>query len=309
MGWLTDPSVNVWFQQFRSALLDTVFHGFAWLGDEAFYIIALACVYWVVGRTAGTQLSLVMLTGFWLNSGLKHLFAQPRPSAPGLVNMEGLTDPGLPSGHAQSTTTFWGYAALMFRRRWLWSVGVIAVLLASVSRLYLGMHTPLQVMAGWGFGVLFLLVAWRAAPVLQRWMEQGHWAVSMLIVLAYTGLLFAIHHYDAEGTAMLGAGGTAVPLGALAGFGLGHVFGSRLFKYEAAGPVWWQIVKTVVGLAVLFGLRVGLKPLMPAGYFGDMLRYAAIGLGATLLLPWVYTRLRPGRAADTAATSATASAG
>lgn len=303
MGWLSDPAVNLWFQQFRSGTLDTLFHGFAWLGDEPFYIIALAFVYWVVGRVPGMRLSFLMLTGFWLNSALKYLVGQPRPSAPGLERMEPLTDPGLPSGHAQSTTTFWGYVGLMFRRRWIWQVGTAVVLLSSLSRLYLGMHTPLQVLAGWGTGLLLLLVAWWTLPVIQRWLEQPHWLVSALIVLVYSGALFALHHHDAAGTSMLGAGGTAVPVGALVGFGLGHVFGTRWFAYEAKGPVWWQIVKTAIGVAVLFGLRVGLKPLMPAGYFGDMIRYAVIGFSATTVLPWLYSRFGPAQKATGEATA------
>lgn len=305
MGWLSDPAVNLWFQQFRTDWLDTAFHAFAWLGDETFYIIALASMYWIFGRTMGMRLSLLMLTGFWLNSALKYAIGQPRPSAPGLVRMEPLVDPGLPSGHGQGTTAFWGYVGLTFRRRWIWSVGAAVVLLASLSRLYLGMHTPLQVLAGWATGIVLLLIGWWALPFVQRLMENAHWAVSALFVLAYAGVLFAVHHHDAAGTAMLGAGGTAVPLGALVGFGLGHVFATRLYEYDATGPVWWQIVKAVVGLAVLFGLRVGLKPIMPDGFFGDAIRYAIIGAGATLLLPWLFSRIGPRRQAA-AATAAQA---
>ncbi len=66
---------------------------------------------------------------------------------------------GFPSGHVSLTTTMWGYAALLFRKRWLTIIAVVIILSASLSRMYLGRHFLADVLGGYTVGSIVLAFA------------------------------------------------------------------------------------------------------------------------------------------------------
>lgn len=127
-------------------------------------------------------LILCVLLGDAIGNGFKHLLSQLRPCAeyPELVRL--MTVPfrvgcssnpsGMPSNHALNfflTAAFLGVVL----RSWRWGLvlGVLAVLVA-LSRVYLGVHYPSQVLAGTVLGSLLgILAAWGVREVAQiyRW--------------------------------------------------------------------------------------------------------------------------------------------
>ncbi|MBL7206760.1 MAG: phosphatase PAP2 family protein [Candidatus Aenigmarchaeota archaeon] len=90
--------------------------------------------------------------------GLKMLFNTERPCIPCLGDMENCnpycdTDGSFPSGHAAISFTGFGSLYMIFRRKWIW----IFPVMVSISRLFLGVHAPLDVATG---AVLGLVVTW-----------------------------------------------------------------------------------------------------------------------------------------------------
>lgn len=114
-------------------------------------------------------LILCLLGGAALNEILKHLFERNRPEAFHLVAASGFS---FPSGHAMVSLCFYGMVAfLMVRKRsWQWRItGLVITLLLimaiGVSRIYLGVHYPSDVVAGYAAGATWLgfsisLVMW-----------------------------------------------------------------------------------------------------------------------------------------------------
>ncbi len=98
---------------------------------------------------------------------LKHEVGRPRPTiVPHLVDASGLS---FPSGHsAGSAATYLTLAALATQvvdreavRRYLIAVALLLVGAIGVSRVYLGVHWPSDVLAGWSFGTLWALGWWK----------------------------------------------------------------------------------------------------------------------------------------------------
>lgn len=162
--------------------------GPAWLRAAALDITALGAptvlglaVVGVVGymllhrmfRTAAFVF-LASAGGFLLNTILKQFFERPRPSiVPHLREVASLS---FPSGHAlTSAAVYLTLGALvmdMTRSRlgkiYCMSVAMLATVLVGASRVYLGVHYPTDVLAGWLVGLSWALVCWIVEQALER---------------------------------------------------------------------------------------------------------------------------------------------
>ena len=113
----------------------------------------------------------------WLNGLLKDTFARPRPDLwEPLFRYSGYS---FPSGHAMATMTLTCVLGLLaWRTRWRWPVLAVATAftaLVGVSRLYVGVHYPSDVIAGWAAGA-----AWPAACYLVAFHHRWPWQESRL---------------------------------------------------------------------------------------------------------------------------------
>ena len=115
-----------------------------------------------------------VLGGTLLNSLLKHGFARPRPDL--LIQSTKVFTASFPSGHAAlSAITYLTLAALLTRttnsrqiRIYFVAVGALLTLSVGVSRVYLGVHFPTDVFAGWCIGSAWALGCWAVFSRLQR---------------------------------------------------------------------------------------------------------------------------------------------
>jgi undecaprenyl-diphosphatase len=125
-------------------------------------------------RHAALLLLAATLGGRLLNAGLKALFARPRPST--LLHLVEVDSPSFPSGHAMdSAVIYFTLAALLASEVRPLALKLYFVVLAAcltlavgVSRVYLGVHYPSDVLAGWTIGLAWALLCWIVARHLQR---------------------------------------------------------------------------------------------------------------------------------------------
>ena len=126
-------------------------------------IVFFAALLFVDKWRVATELFLVTLISFVILTLLKHFFAIERPYVldPSIISYDTETSFSLPSGHALMSVVILGWVALRHPKSHfiIWGVPVI-ILLIGLSRIYLGVHYPSQVIAGWLFGVLFLYAFW-----------------------------------------------------------------------------------------------------------------------------------------------------
>jgi undecaprenyl-diphosphatase len=131
----------------------------------------LATIYLLLaGRRSIAVFMFLSILGGWLVSNLLKLgVARPRPDiVPHLVNVH---DMSFPSGHAMlSAVTYLTLAALLSRaeqyrstRIFFLAAGIFLTLLIGLSRLYLGVHYPTDVMAGWCAGAAWAAGCWIVA--------------------------------------------------------------------------------------------------------------------------------------------------
>lgn len=272
----------LWLQSFRSPAMDAFWLAVTWLGEEEFFLLAIPILYWCVDAALTVRLSLLFFFSILVNSAVKDFFQTPRPTPQQVQVIGQAAGFAFPSGHAQGNTVFWGFLAAKAKARWFPWLAVFLILLVGISRLYLGVHWPVDVIGGWGIGLVILgLGLWaynrweRARPSLSL-----AWQLGLAVTIPTVLFLFFANPDSARG---LGAG-----LGVLLGYVLlGHYVG----QFPLRVPLWQQGVKLIIGFGGLVALRFGLKPLLPAELWADYLRYAALGFWAALLAPWLFKKL------------------
>ncbi len=271
-------------QSAASPALDRLMLFVTQLGSEQAYIVLLLIAYIGVDARVGRRLAIYFLAGFYLNQQLKALFHTPRPFTlePGIVRspaaLATAQGNGFPSGHAQSSTTFWGLAAVYGKRTWLTIVAVLLVLLVSLSRLYLGVHLPVDI-AG---GILVGLAVVSAAAAIDRLRLEPRRSTVLLLGL---GLPLAVH-------LLLPTPESGVLMGALAAF----VVGPELLPHSTRGPWQGRAVLTVVGVVLVFAVQFGSGLLLSDAVRHAPLvafaRYLSVGLTGTVLVPALGRGLR-----------------
>ena len=114
-------------------------------------------------RKSALWLLLVVIGGTLLNLGLKQIFAAPRPEL--LPHLDIVHSYSFPSGHSAGNMIFFGALAMLAGRRWAYGAAAMMVALIGVSRVWLGVHWPSDVTAGWveGLGWLILCAIWLPA--------------------------------------------------------------------------------------------------------------------------------------------------
>ena len=159
-----------------------------WLEQVAFDLTALggptvlglmvaAVVGFLVlhGAMRNAVFVLVACGGGWLlNNVLKELFARERPDV--VPHLREVMSLSFPSGHAlTSAVVFLTLGALLMRvaetrlvKFYLMAVAMVLTLLVGLTRVYLGVHYPTDVLAGWLIGMSWALACWLVARVLDR---------------------------------------------------------------------------------------------------------------------------------------------
>ncbi len=284
--------VIIALQSFASPILDAVVLVITNFGGEQAYVALLVLTFIGVDANVGRRLASYFLAGAYGMELLKDLFATPRPFEvdPTVARSQAAIDsaPGasFPSGHALLVTVFWGLAASYVRRGWFTALAVLLIVLVSLSRLYLGVHFPSDVVGGVLLGVV-LVAAGRALDRLHWW----RWRPWLVVVFGVLGPL-ALH-------LLVPSDSSGLFLGALAAF----LVGPELVRHRTDGPWLGRIVLSVIGLALVGAALAASSALIPDDVrhsaLGSFARYFLIGCVGTMLVPALgrLMRLAPSGAA------------
>jgi membrane-associated phospholipid phosphatase len=274
-------SVILWLQSYRTPATDLAFRLITFLGEEQFYLLLLPVIYWCVDKRMGMRLAALVLLSNTANVMLKLAFAWPRPPAPPVRHLVYEDSFGFPSGHTQNSTVAFGFLAWWIRRRWASAAAAALVVAVGLSRLYLGVHFPHDVLGGLAFGLLVLAVSALAVPSLEETWATWPAAVRYPVALAVPLALLAVWPLK----------DTAGSLGALAGLALGEMAELELVRFVPAGSLGKRLLRFLLGVVLVAALYFGLKLVPLEAILWRFARYGAVGLAASLVAPWLFVRL------------------
>jgi membrane-associated phospholipid phosphatase len=288
---------------------------FSLLGTEDFFMLALPILYWCVDSMLGIQVALILLVNANINSALKLAFHGPRPYwfSPKVSPLAAETSFGNPSGHAQAAVAVWGLLAAYLRKWWVWLIVILLIFMIGLSRLYLGIHFPQDVLFGWLIGGLMLWLTLRFWDPLIAWAKKlgGGWQVLAAFLASLVVFLLPLipfiwlkvtHWQPPQAWAMfatqaISISAEATVAGTFFGMLVGLIWLVRQGGFQTKGLWWMLVLRFLLGAVGVLIIRYGLKYIFPAGetalaYFFDYLRYAVIGFWVTGAAPWVFVRVK-----------------
>jgi membrane-associated phospholipid phosphatase len=287
------------------------------LGTEYVYIVIVLLIFWCRDEKKGFRLGMLILVSAWVNAVFKTFLDQPRPYefVPALALAFEPTR-AFPSGHAQMSMTFWGAIASWLSyslakgskkfRPVIWAVSGLVILLIGVSRLYLGVHFPTDVLGGWIMALivlgLFFVLEKKATPLLQKTRKRIQFIIAAVAAL----IMNALHPEDTSLSAMV------------LGFCVGYSLMISSFPFAASSSAI-KIQKRVAALCLRFALGItvaaiiyfGLRLVIPGKdslfksitFFepfyelGRFIRYGLLGFWASAGAPWLFLKIGIAQAA------------
>jgi undecaprenyl-diphosphatase len=291
-----------WLSGIRCGFLDVIFMAITALGSEVAFMAIAVAVLWCVSKKDGYYILSVCFIGTVINQFLKLLCKIPRPwiqdtkFKPVESAVSGAEGYSFPSGHTQNAVGAFGSIALFAKKSWLKITCIALCVLIPLSRMYLGVHTPLDV----GVSILIAVVLVLAIrPIIYKGEEKPlimYIFLGVMFILSLSLLLFVeLYDFGSELDALNYASGlkNAYTLfGAILGMLAAYPFEKKFVKFDVSGKWYTQILKTAVGLGIVLGikelLKLPLNAMFPEETVARAIRYAIMVFVAVAVYPLTF---------------------
>ena len=272
------------------------------LGEETAFLVAALIVFWCVDKKKGYYIMTVGFLGTMLNQMVKLACRVPRPWVldPSFRILEqareAATGYSFPSGHTTSAVGTFGCLAVTAERKWWRNVCILLAAMVGFSRMYVGVHTPSDVLVG--AGMALILVGLLKKPVLEGGAKQMKAIIALMIGFSLVFLLYVsfwkfpadmdMHNMES------GTKNAYTMIGCLLGVAIVYLLDVNWLNFPVKAVWWVQIIKILGGLllvlAVKEGLRMPLELLLPV-YPARAVRYFLIVLMAGAIWPMSFKKL------------------
>ena len=287
----------------RTPWLDAIVSALTHLGGETVFLIAALAVFWCADKKQGYYLLSVGFLGTLVNQFLKITCRIPRPWVrdPHFTIVESAraeaTGYSFPSGHSTSSVGTFGVIATESKRLWVKLLAAAMCFLIPLTRLYLGVHTPADVLVGSAISLFFIVLL---RPVIYQ--ENGKHIPKLLFVMLMLAAAFVAYMElfpfpaDVDPDNLHSAlKNSYTLLGALLGMILVWK-ADRKLCFSTEGSWYVQVLKTVLGLVLALAVKEGLKLPLDMLFGGHMIaraiRYMVLVLFAGILWPMTFPWLR-----------------
>lgn len=258
-------------QSISSPVLDMVFEGITFLGEQEVAILVGAALLLCMNKRKGFEFAYLLVTGLLVNVTLKEIFDMPRP-----IGVEGVrslrtetaTGKSFPSGHTQTATMLYWWLQSQIRKPIATGISLFVILGVAVSRLYLGVHWPVDVLAAIGIGMGWVWLMAIAYPKM-----EGKQSILAGLAIAWAGSFF----FFSEDYMKL--------LGLLTGLTASILADQKWIHFEADGSWIQKIVRLLAGATGALVILVLGKMVFTHPIFGNVLRYGLVMVWLGMAVP------------------------
>lgn len=315
--------VLYFLESIRNPVLDVLVQMITLIGEETFFLALGLFLIWCCNKRDGYLVLLVSFTGIVINQFLKMLFRVPRPwvKDPNFTIVEsareGASGYSFPSGHTQNSVGMLGALGISAKQLWIKILCIAGIILVPLSRMYLGVHTPQDVLVS--MAVAFVLIAgfYLLLRLNDKYPYVIYIVIGALFLLIVAFMVFLYTYPFPEDVFLkenIGNYNSALKnaytmLGCVLGVLVFRIVDDKITHYDTKAVWWAQILKLVIGLGIVLLVKEGTKPILDAIFGGHLaaraVRYFLVVLAAT---GWTFTfkfwqRLGKKKAAESTATT------
>ena len=288
-------------EQLRTPVGDALMSFITLFGEETLFMVVALVFFWCIDKKRGYYLLFTGFTGLIGVQVLKMSFRIPRPEVldPNFTIVESAreaaTGYSFPSGHTQCAADLWGGMARTSQKRAMQIGGVVMAILVAFSRMYLGVHTPLDVLVSLGIAAVVILALYYVVYLGYDKPKRMYIACAVLLALALANLLFVmLYPFPADTDPVHLADGQKVgwQMFFLAlGLCILYPIERKWLQFETSAVWWAQIIKLGIGVGLILAVRVLLKAPLNALFgvnLGSGIRYFLIVIVAGILWPLTF---------------------
>lgn len=276
-------------RNYRTPFWNEIWNLITKLGEGTTVIVIICIIYWCLNKKLGKILGYIFFMSSLVVQGLKIGFRIERPwivdpnfKAISLA-LKNATGYSFPSGHSQSSTSIFGGLAFYFRSRILKIFFILIPILVCFSRLYLGVHTPKDVIVGFLITFIIAFVVIKYTKAYNRYQRIELMIITFIlgsILLIYSFILYIRNVIDVEYLV-----DCFKIIGSSFGFILGNYLEGNFVKFRVKTiRIWEQLVKIIFGLLGLLLLKEFFKLL------SDLLGFKALivyGVEYFIFMLWI----------------------
>ena len=289
-------------EQIRVPWLTTLLSYLTYFGGLYGFMVLSIIVFWCIDKKCGYFMLALGFVGTVINQFLKIIFRIPRPWVldPKFKPVESaIADAGgfsFPSGHTQNVFATFGGVFAWTKKVWLKVICVVMIVLVAFSRMYLGVHTPLDVGVSCVVGILLLAVLY---PVFRSVEEHPNRMYGFIAALALLTLAFFLYSflwpfpdwmYAEEHLVNIteACHNASILTGALVGMTIGYTLDFNKIRFRTEAKWWAQILKVVIGLVLTLAIIEGPKFVLGKSELVTGIRYGLGVLFATGVWPMTF---------------------
>lgn len=289
----------------RSPFLTAIFSSLTYLGHEMGFLVIAMILLWCVNKKYGYRLLIIFLVGTFVQQILKIAFMIPRPWVldpnfrPVDSAIEAATGFSFPSGHTTTACLVLGAIAIYLKKNWAYIAAAVLTVLVAFSRMYLGVHTLLDVGVGMLIGIVLLVLftALFARRESSRMFVNVSMGISVLLSIVLVAYLYIRQPAADAPESVISTHADSLKdafklLGAGIGMLIGKLIDDRFVEFRTS-TVWWkQVLKILLGLAMVVVIWLGLKKVFPENQpIFDGIRYFLMAIVAVGFYPMLFKKL------------------
>ena len=266
-------------QSISNPFFDFLFQLITMCGEQIVLISIISIIYWALDKKFGEYIAYSVLTSVLVNNAIKDIFKLKRPiGEEGIRTLREETATGysFPSGHTQSSASFYGAMAIYLKKKAMYIIATIMIISIGFSRLYLGVHYPKDVIVGGILGVLTSLICYK----LYNRFENKMLLYVITFIVFIPALTFAHSADFIKG------------MGTYLGFVIGMYIEKKYVNFSTEGSTGNKIIRVLLGIVILLVLQLGLKVLLPSGAIFSFIRYSLISLVGIGVYPMAFKKLK-----------------
>lgn len=241
--------------------MDIFFQYITAFGEETFIILFFSILFWSVNKDLAKFIGYSFVVSLLFNTGLKEFFHLPRPICiEGIKSLRIQTATGFSflSGHTQTVASLFSSLSIYLKKTYVTIISIIIIFSVALSRLYLGLHWPRDVVGAIIISLIITFIAYKT--------YKNKTNIVLLILTIFAIIPIFIFKYPEF----------AKSYGLLIGFNLGIMYENKYINFETTKNIGKNILRIAIGLIGIILIKEGIKLIFPTHYIFDSLRYFRI---------------------------------